>query len=268
MRTSLTPAQIQQYRRDGFLVYADLLSSTETAELAAGVARAVAALGKYKIANGPGWESGDSYYDQVFLQKLNLWKLDDVVKRYMLAPELGEMCATLEGVDGLRLYHDQTLQKQPWGNPTAWHLDNPYWPFYTTHAISIWIALEDATVQNGCLWYLPGSQRIVDYRNCGIGQDFAELFKVYPELASHEPVNAVMKAGSCGFHNGLTAHCAGVNLTPRNRPAMTAAYFDDGCTYNGQVGIMKPEKAAAMQVGDVLTDPEDFPLVWRAPVLV
>jgi len=80
------------------------------------------------------------------------------------------MVSRLAGVDGMRVWHDQTLQKMPWANPTAWHLDNPYWSFYSRQAISIWIALDDATLENGCMAYLPGTHATAEFsRNTGIG---------------------------------------------------------------------------------------------------
>ncbi|MBA3685414.1 MAG: phytanoyl-CoA dioxygenase family protein [Planctomycetes bacterium] len=263
MRSTPTPAEIATYRRDGFVVIADFLTPAETCELAAATAEAVARLGASKLAGGD-WQEGDGYYDQVFLQRINLWKLSETVKRYMLGPQFGRFAAELAGVERLRCYHDQTLQKQPWANPTAWHLDDPYWPFSTRDAISTWVALDDATYENGCLYFLPGSHRMVDFRGPGIDVNMAALFAMYPELASIEPVAAPMRAGSASFHNGLTAHGAGANMTPRWRRAMTAAYFPDGATYNGQAGILPPAYAATLSPGDVLEHASELPIVHDA----
>ena len=206
MRATATPEQIASYRRDGFIVIPDLLDAREVAELAQGVAEAVSAMGRSKLAGAEKeWLEGDGFYDRVFVQRLNLWKINPVVRRYMLGPEIGGLASQVAGCD-LRVWHDQTLQKAPWANPTAWHLDVPYWSFHSPDAISIWIALEDSTYQNGCMYYLPGSHRLVTYENVGIGPDFGALFGVYPALKDIEPVAAPMKAGSCGFHNGLCAH--------------------------------------------------------------
>src|SRR5262245_1162716 len=129
MKTSLTPDQIKDYREKGFVHHPGLLSSTEVAELKAAVLESVATLGKKKVAGGLDWEEGDGYYDRVFTQRLNLWRISPTVKRYMLNSELGRMICELTGVKGMRVWHDQTLIKEPFGNPTAWHLDNPYWSF-------------------------------------------------------------------------------------------------------------------------------------------
>ncbi len=264
MNTNVTQDQIDSYQRDGLLVFEEFLTEDELNEMRAAVSDGVAKIGKQKVAgdgNKALVEEG-SYYDRVFLQRLNLWKINDVIKKYFLKPELGEMLCKLTGVDGIRIWHDQTLQKQPWSNPTAWHLDNPYWSFHSPNAISIWIALDDATLQNGCLYYLPGSHKISRYDNVEIGQDIGDLFKVYPEFRTIEPVVADMKAGMAGVHNGLTAHGAGPNMTPYPRRAMTCAYMPDNEKFNGQQNILSDEYVGKLKVGDVLNDEEQNPLVW------
>jgi ectoine hydroxylase-related dioxygenase (phytanoyl-CoA dioxygenase family) len=181
----------------------------------------------------------------------------------MLDPRLGEMAATLAGVDGMRIWHDQALIKQPYGNPTAWHLDDPYWSFSSRDAISIWVALDDATLANGCMWYLPGSHKTATYDNSGIGFNMADLFKIYPAWRDIEAVPAPVPAGSAVFHNGLTAHAAGANMTPRPRRAMTCGYMPDGATFNGQRNVLPEEYFKSLQVGDVLDDNKQNPLIWK-----
>ena len=144
MKTDITPEQAEAYRADGFLVVEDFLSPAEVNELGDAVDEAVALMGNRKISSGPDWRDGDGYYERVFKQRLNLWMINQVVKRYVLAPALGRMLCTLANIDGIRVWHDQALIKGPFGNPTAWHIDNPYWSFYSKASLSIWIALDDA----------------------------------------------------------------------------------------------------------------------------
>ena len=67
------------------------------------------------------------------------------------------MAASLMDVDAVRIWHDQSLVKQAWANPTAWHVDTPFWSFNNREALSIWVALEDVTIENGCMYFMPGS---------------------------------------------------------------------------------------------------------------
>jgi len=269
MNTTLTQDQIDQYQRDGALIYRNLLSAAEVDSLLDNISAAVREMGDAKAASNTDFgkdakkSAETEYYDQVFVQKLNLWKINDTVKRLFLGAELGEMLCKLTGVEGMRIWHDQTLQKMPWANPTAWHLDNPYWSFYSRNSISIWIALDDATVENGCMYYIPGSHKEAEFeRSVPIGPSIGKLFKAYPEWAEKKPIVGRMKRGDCGFHNGLTAHGAGANMTPGYRRAMTCAYMPEGSTFNGQKNILPDDYVGSLEVGEVLENDELNPRVW------
>lgn len=124
-------------------------------------------------------------------------------------------------------------------------------------------ALDDATLANGCLWYLPCTHKMTSYdRNVGIGQNIGELFKVYPEWKTIEPVPGPCRAGSIVWHNGMTAHAAGANMTTRSRRAMTCAFMPDGSTFNGKKNILPDDYFASLKIGDLLNDERQNPLVW------
>ena len=148
------------------------------------------------------------------------------------------MAATLAGIDGIRIWHDQALIKPPYGNHTAFHLDNPFWSFHSPNAISMWVALDDATLSNGCLWYLPGTHKEATFEPVGIGENLGDIFKIYPQWKTSRPLPAPAKAGSAVFHNGLVGHGAGVNMTAFPRRAMTCAYMPDGSTFNGIQNVL------------------------------
>jgi phytanoyl-CoA hydroxylase len=269
MLQRVTANQINQYRDQGFIIIRDFLTPNEVRDLTLAVERGIEitrkTMGRNKVVGG-NWEEGnDGYFDSIFFQRINLWKIEKTVRRFMAGPEIGRIATELAGVDGLRIWHDQTLQKQPWSNPTNWHLDNPYFSYHCQGTISAWIALDDATVRNGCLHYLPGSHRIARWDNVEIGPSMNGLFKIYPELATIEPVVAEMSAGSCAFHDGLLAHAAGPNMTPHWRRAMTCAYMPIGSTFNGQANILSAERLSMLKVGDSLDDDAENPLVWRIP---
>jgi len=265
MHTSLTADQIKKYQADGFLHIPGFLNQDEVAELKGAILDAIATMGKKKVAgDGADMVEKDDYYSKVFTQRLNLWKISETAKRYMLNPDLGKMMCQLEGVEGYRVWHDQALIKEPFANGTAWHLDNPYWSFYSKHAISVWIALEDATPYNGCMCFLPGSQKYATYDNVGIGQNMGDLFKIYPRMGEIDPVPVPMKAGDCSFHNGLAAHGAGCNMTRGRRIAMTCAYMPEGSTFNGQKNILSETYFKSLVQGQVLDNDEQNPLVYSS----
>jgi phytanoyl-CoA hydroxylase len=275
MRTAVSQDQVNRYQEDGFLIVRNFLSEDERAELINAITVCVKdyadtrIIGDDRIEGSKYNPNKDDFYSNVFLQKVNMWKVNKTVKQYMLSPKIGEMVCKLAGVEGMRVWHDQTLQKKPWANPTSFHLDNPYWSFTNRDAISIWIALDDATLQNGCLSFIPGSHKLTSTKNLGIGPNFGDLFEVYPEFKKSTPVYAEMKAGDASFHNGYSIHGAGANMTPGWRRAMTCGYMPEGSTFNGIRNILPKDYFDSLKIGDVLDSDELNPLIWstKKPVL-
>jgi len=263
MKTEVTQAQIDSYQQNGFVLVEELLTPQELEMWRDAVDEAVANRGKQRILGVTEKSSDDDYYNNVFTQRVNLWQDNEGMRKLMIDARLGKLAADLAGVEGIRIWHDQALIKRPWANPTAWHLDNPYWSFHSRNAISVWVALDDATVHNGCLYFLLGTHKLATYDNVGIGQNMADLFKVYPDWAKLDAVPVPMKAGSCSFHNALIAHGAGANMTPGFRRAMTCAYMPDGSTFNGQRNILSKEQVEQLQIGDLLDDDRQVPLIYH-----
>ena len=268
MKTDLTPTDIAQYRQDGFLVIEDFLSPAELQAWRTALEEAVAKRNGNKMPDrkevyGKGDDADKSYYDNVFDQLLNLWQDNEKMRAIMLDDRIGKMAAQLADVEGIRIWHDQALIKKPWANPTSWHLDTPYWSFTDRRALSIWVALDDATYENGCLFFIPGSYHRTTFDNPGIGKNMGAIFATYPEFKSTRAVAAPMKAGSCSFHNGLTIHGAHANMTPGLRRAMTCAYMPDGATFNGTQNILSAEVVSRLKIGDLLNDNALNPLIYH-----
>ncbi len=267
MRNELSPEQIAQYGTDGFLIIEDFLSQQELETWRTALDEAVEKRAGNKMPDrkevfGKGDDADKSYFENVFDQLINLWQDNEKMRAVMLDERIGKMAAQLANVDGIRIWHDQALIKKPWANPTSWHLDTPYWSFADRRALSIWVALDDATYENGCLFFIPGSYQKTTFENPGIGKNMGEIFKVYPDFKNSKSVPALMKAGSCSFHNGLTIHGAHANMTPGFRRAMTCAFMPDGNTFNGTQNILNDAQVAKLKVGDLLNDDEQTPLIY------
>lgn len=267
MKNELSLQSIEKYKQDGFLVIEDFLSPEELEFWREALNEAVAKRNGNKMPDrkevyGKGDSDDKSYYDNVFDQLINLWQDNEKIKQIMLDERIGKMAAQLSGSDGIRIWHDQALIKKPWANPTSWHLDTPYWSFSDRRALSIWVALDDATYENGCLFFIPGSYQQTTFENPGIGKNMGAIFTTYPEFKTSKSIAAPMKAGSCSFHNGLTIHGAHANMTSGFRRAMTCAFMPDGSTFNGIPNILSEEVVASLKVGDVLNNDEFNPLIY------
>ena len=260
MRYDLSDEEIANYRENGFLVIEDFLDPDELDEWRRAVDEALLSRGEEILPFGPHFSDS-----QVFKQRIQLWMDNDRIKDLILDERIGEMAADLEGVDGIRIWHDQALIKMPWANPTSWHQDNPKWSFTSDNAISIWIALDDATPHNGCMYFLPGTHK-KRLKDLGTNRPMSEIFDINPELCEINPVVATMRAGGCSFHNGLTAHAAGANMTRGLRRAMTCAFMPDGSTFNGLTNVLPQSYVDTLSVGDLLDNDALNPLIYHSSV--
>jgi ectoine hydroxylase-related dioxygenase (phytanoyl-CoA dioxygenase family) len=264
MHTNIAAEKIEFYRENGFVVLEEFLDAAELEHwrqtVEAGMRVRLGTQGDAILSNQA---DPDAFYAQVFTQTVRLADVHAGMAELMFDERLGQMACALEGIDGIRIWHDQALVKPPYGNHTAFHMDNPFWSFHSKHAISIWVPLDDATLENGCLWYLPGTHKLATYESVGIGENLGDIFKHYPEWKKIAAKPAVAKAGSAVFHNGLLAHGAGVNMTPRHRRAMTCAYMPHDATFNGQRNILPEAYFNSLKIGDPLNDNDWNRLIWH-----
>jgi phytanoyl-CoA hydroxylase len=255
MRDKFLDAEIAAYRRDGFLTVDDFLDHGELARWREVVTTAVE--NRKQAPTGKNSE-------KAFTQRMHLRRTDEQVRDLVDDTRIGQLIAQLEGLDAVRLYLDQALVKEPYGAPTQYHLDIPWWSFSSEHACTIWVALDDATIDNGCLWFLPGSHHRRLSTVTDLGPEHGALFAAHPE-AAQPAVPAPLPAGGCSFHNGHTIHGAGANMTPGQRRAMTIAFMPGNAIYNGtkDTQVLGEDYLQSLQVGDPLVHQELNPLVHQ-----
>jgi phytanoyl-CoA hydroxylase len=269
MREEPTPEEARKYHEQGFVAIPDFLEDAELDQWRAAVDGAIAARKEQVLpfvtdrGRGRRTEEEQHYYERVFTQRINLWQSNEAIRALVFQPALGHFVGQLAQVPGLRIWTDQALVKEPFGNPTGYHLDVPFWSFSSPDAITIWLALDDATLENGCLFYVPGSHKAAKFDLIDIGRDIGALFDIYPEWREVTAVACPVPAGGALLHNGLTFHGAGANMTPGRRRAMTVGYMPDGSTFNGTPNILPPEYLATLEIGDPLDSESQNPLVFR-----
>ena len=255
MRNKLTDHEIGHFGTNGFLAIPDLLDESELAHWRGVVDAAI---------DGDRVQQPDGSNPLVFTQRMNLRRASAAVKSLVEHPVIGRLVADLEGIDAVRIYFDQALVKEPYSLPTSYHLDLPWWAFESDHACTIWVALDDATTANGCLYFVPGSHRLgLTYRSPSVGADLGGIFAAHPEAAGRPPVSCAIPAGGCTFHNARTIHGAGVNMTPGRRRALTAAYMPDGVRFDGTLDLRSQgEYLGRLSTGDLLQNGEHNPVVY------
>ena len=196
--------------------------------------------------------------DEIFVQMVNVWRDDAVMKQLTFHPNIITAASKLAGAP-LRLWHDQILTKQPGqSKATEFYQDQPYWPHTNSpHPISCWIALCDVPVERGCMTFLPGSQKRTDLPAQSLN-DAKSLFSICPELQWNERVTVPLQAGDCTFHHGRCAHMATPNLTDEPRVAHAAIFMDAATRFSGKRHVVT--EPLHLKEGDLL-DGELFPAI-------
>jgi phytanoyl-CoA hydroxylase len=249
----LSDEQVTFYRENGYVQLHNVLTPEELADARAAMDALIASKEHKEHAADPN-------YARIFVQMVNLWRVDEGIRRLTLNRKLGEIARRLAGAPRMRIWHDHALVKMPGDSRmTPWHQDLVYWPMNEDGALSCWMALDDVDENNGCMQFVPGSHKLgrLDPINLVNPQDIFALPEakgVSMEAARPMP----MKAGSCTFHDGRTFHFATANRTDRPRRAMVIIYMADGTTYNGNRHCVTD--GLGIPVGAPL-DGEMFPIV-------
>jgi phytanoyl-CoA hydroxylase len=172
------------------------------------------------------------------------------VRAFATAPVFQGLAHDLVGPD-VRLYWDMAVYKKPGTvKPFPWHQDNAYSFVEPQGYVTCWIALSDATLDNGCPWVIPGLHKFgtLAHRTTDLG--FVCIEQQPPEAI---PVEA--RAGTIIVMSSLLPHATGANTTPNVRKSFIAQYVREGtvtikkdqngalvrtpCTANWQLPILK-----------------------------
>ena len=114
----LSPQQIAEFRRDGFIKLKRVFNAEELAHYGEEITRLTIALNTQTLPM-----EQRSTYDRAFLQVMNLWERSERVREFVFGRRLAGLAAALLEVAGVRLYHDQSLYKEPRGGITPAHAD-------------------------------------------------------------------------------------------------------------------------------------------------
>jgi ectoine hydroxylase-related dioxygenase (phytanoyl-CoA dioxygenase family) len=165
-------------------------------------------------------------YEKAFLQLFNLWRVDERIKLLVFSKRLAKIAADLMQVDGVRLYHDQALYKEAGGGITPWHADQYYWPLATDKTVTVWIPLQETSLEMGALEFSAGSHELSIGRDLKISDESEAELETLLKDTKYPHVREAFDVGEVSFHSGWTYHRAGANQTATMRKVMTVIYMD------------------------------------------
>jgi ectoine hydroxylase-related dioxygenase (phytanoyl-CoA dioxygenase family) len=219
----LDEEQIRHFRERGYVKLKDVLSPAAVADYGPAITDAVKRLNKM---HKPMAER--STYQKAFLQVMNIWQKDEKVREFSFSKRLARIAAELLGVNGVCLYHDQALYKEPGGGFTPWHADQYYWPLSSSNCVTAWAPLQATPMEMGPLAFSVGSHRFESGRELEIS-DESEATIQQALSAKKLPLDeGPFDLGEVSFHYGWTFHRAGPNTTTTPRAVMTVIYIADG----------------------------------------
>lgn len=221
---TLTDEQIAAYQRDGFALLRTVASPDEVAAYRTLITKRMA-----DFAQGYKPLDQRDTYGKAFIQLSNIWEQSASVAKFTQARRFARIAAELMGVEGVRLYHDQALYKEPGGGHTPWHQDQQYWPLDGVPCVTLWMPLVDASENMGTMRFAAGSQNLGYLGPQNISDDSEVRFQqMIADKGYSIHAAGAMTAGDATFHNGWTLHGAPGNTSPSvTREVMTIIYLAD-----------------------------------------
>jgi ectoine hydroxylase-related dioxygenase (phytanoyl-CoA dioxygenase family) len=221
----LPPDAIERFREHGFVHLKHVLSTEALAHYGRVITRLTIDLNTQTL---PLEER--STYDRAFLQVMNLWRHDETARAFVMGKTLARIATQLLEVEGVRLYHDQSLYKEPGGGITPAHADQYYWPLATDRTVTAWVPLQPVPADMGPLAFFAGSHRSALGRDLPISDESERRITAEMEAQGYLVIDEVFELGDVTFHGGWLFHRAGPNVSTEPRSVMTVIYMDRDMT--------------------------------------
>jgi len=112
------------------------------------------------------------------------------------------------------------------GKPVSWHQDASYWPLTPAHTVTVWLAIDDADRENGCMRVIPGTHRLghLAFDHSGAQENSVLPQKIVNAKSYGEPVDFELKAGEISLHSDMLVHGSEPNRSARRRCGLTIRY--------------------------------------------
>jgi non-heme Fe2+,alpha-ketoglutarate-dependent halogenase len=208
---TLTPGQIAAFNRDGYLAGIRIFDEEEITAIRSYfdelLARTLAA-------------GGDSY--SISTAHLRYGRVYDLLTH----PRIVACIKDLIGHNVIG-WGSHFFCKMPGdGKRVSWHQDSSYWPLTPSMAVTAWLAIDDASIENACMRYIPGSHHLGHLTYTLSENDEANVLNqtVTEAETLGEPVNVELNAGEISIHSDLLLHGSEANQSSKRRCGLTLRY--------------------------------------------
>lgn len=258
MSHSLSDQQKKQYRRDGFLAVRGVFTSTEVDRLKERLSFHLRAgleiltrgdvpetdtvqSGGVCIQLEPAILSGKAHVSDPVYAARKVWNLfgnDPMVTALVRDWRLLSLVGDILGKE-VWFFADKALLKPPRiGVEKPWHQDIPYFLFEPKEPyfhVAVWIALDEATAENGCMQYIPGSHL---WGNLTTETTWTEsVAHLAVEESRIDPAQAVLveaQPGDLVLHDGMVLHYSAPNRSDKPRWAFVLDFISTAARYVGE----------------------------------
>ena len=261
---TLSEEQIHRFREDGFIHLKDVFSREVLDAYGDEITRLTL---DHNPNKDKSLEERDTY-GKAFIQVGNLWEKSEIAKRFAFSKRLGRIATELLGTEGVRMYHDQALYKEPSGGFTPWHVDQQYWPLSSGKTITAWIPLQAVPIEMGPLCFGKGSHVKNIGHDLEISDDSEHIISDDIKTQGVIDVQEPYHLGEVSFHYGWTLHRAGPNTTDQPRKVHTVIYMDR------DMRLAEPKNknqradweswSPSSKVGEIMDDPKN-PVLYEKP---
>ena len=231
----LNQVQIDQFERDGYIVVEDVLSPGEVQALTkrtAEIAEGTVPFPADRIEYEPGVLGGERHLKHV--RKTNhAAGVDPVFEAHSQHAGVLKIVESLLGPD-IKLFGDQFFIKPPGGIEKTYHQDSPYFTIEPMALVTAWAALDDVTLENGCMYVVPGSHLAgaLDHSESWMVGDRRDMRIPDSAIDRSKERPITMRAGGCSFHHSLILHRSG-NETAHFRRGYATHYMCSRSRWTG-----------------------------------
>jgi non-heme Fe2+,alpha-ketoglutarate-dependent halogenase len=208
---TLTPEQIAAFNRDGYLAGIPIFDEEETD----GIRRYFDELLAKTLAAG-----ADSY--SISTAHLRYRRVYDILTDARIVARVKDLIG-----ENVIAWGSHFFCKMPGdGKRVSWHQDSSYWPLTPSMAMTAWLAIDDATIENACMRYIPGSHLLGHLTYTLSENDEANVLnQTVPNAESlGRPLDVELKAGEISIHSDLLLHGSEANRSSKRRCGLTLRY--------------------------------------------